>query len=301
MSMGTMETSARGASQAPITVHPLSPALGAEIRGVDASKELIDAEPIRAAWREHLVLLFRDQTLSGDEQMRFARSFGAVEPRHSKTPEERLEDAKYSGHVDALLVSNVRKDGKPIGSLPDGEMDFHMDTCFRETPAKGAFLYAMEIPKVGGDTMFLNLYRAYETLPEDIKRRIAGKKALNVYLYGGVVRRGTNAVQDLSKVAHAIHPVVRTHPETGRKALYVNRLMTMRIEGMDEQESRTLLDTLFDHIEQPQFMFTHKWQVGDLLLWDNRCTLHARTDFSPNERRMLRRCSLSGDRPYETL
>jgi taurine dioxygenase len=282
-----------------ITVHPLSDALGAEIRGVDASQvDIDDFETVLQAWRDHLVLLFRDQTISAPEQIRFASCFGTVEPRTSKPEEEILADAKISGHRDILLISNIRKDGKLIGSLPDGEMDFHSDSCFRERPAKAAFLYAMEIPQVGGDTMFLNMYKAYETLPQRLKQAVAGRKALNVYSYGVVTRGGNRP--DLSKAAHCWHPMVRTHPDTHRKLLYVNRLMTLQVEGLSDEESRTLLEELFDHIEQPQFIYTHQWRPGDLLLWDNRCTLHARTDFSADERRLLRRCSLVGDLPYET-
>jgi taurine dioxygenase len=280
-----------------LTVHPLSSAIGAEIRGVDIANEIQEAamQQIIATWHEHLVLLFRDQTITAEQQVGFAHRFGPVEPRHR--PKDQRADDGIAGHPDAMLISNIRENGKPIGSLPDGEMEFHCDTCYREIPSRGAFLYAMEVPQQGGDTMFLNLYRAYETLPDDLKRRIAGRKALNVYSYGAMSRDGN--APDLTNAPHFAHPVVRTHPETGRKALYVNRLMTWRIEGMEADESRALLDALFDHIEQPQFIYTHHWRPGDLLLWDNRCTLHARTDFSADERRLLRRVVLSGDRPYE--
>jgi len=289
---------APGRSEAGISIHPLAPALGAEIRGIDVAGELSDGDfqRILEAWRRHLVILFRGQTLSAEQQVRFARRFGPIEPRH--TPKEKRNDDGIVGHPDAMLISNIRQNGKPIGSLPDGEMEFHNDTCYRETPSRGAFLYAMEIPRQGGDTLFLDLHQAYETLPEDLKRRIAGKKALNVYSYGAMSRDG-NAPDQAARQQFA-HPIARMHPETGRKALYVNRLMSWRIEGMEEAESRSLLDALFDHIEQPHFVYQHRWRVGDLLLWDNRCTLHARTDFPPDERRLLRRVVLTGDRPYES-
>src|SRR5581483_6528961 len=148
----------------------------------------------------------------------------------------------------------------------------------------------------GGDTLFLNMYRAYESLPPDLKARIEGRRALNVYFYGSTSRAGTRA--DLSHHPSHVQPVVRTHPATGRKALYVNRLMSFSIEEMDAAESDALLASLFDHMEQPQFIYAHKWRVGDLLLWDNRCTLHARTDFSDAERRLLRRCVVQGERAY---
>ena len=294
--MGQAHSVARP-SAGEIAIYPLSPALGAEIVGLDAAGPIADAllERVLAAWRAHLVLVFRDQSLTAEQQVRFAERFGAIEPRH--TPKGERADEDIVGHPAAMLISNIRQNGRPIGSLPDGDMEFHCDTCYREIPARGAFLYAMEIPNEGGDTLFLNLYRAYETLPDDLQRRIAGRKALNVYSYGAMSRDGN--ADEIGTAAQFAHPVVRTHPETGRKALYVNRLMSRRIEGMEEAESRALLASLFDHMERPAFIYQHRWRPGDMLLWDNRCTLHARTDFSPQERRLLRRVVLRGDRPYE--
>lgn len=269
-----------------LTVKPLSSALGAEIVGVDLSKPLDDATvaAIKAAWNEHLVLLFRNQTLSEDDQVRFARHFGELQQR--PRPKDLRAEAKVK-NPEVMLVSNIREDGKPIGSLPDGEMQFHSDMCYIPAPPKGTFLYAIEIPSEGGDTLFLNMYKAYETLPPETKARLKDKDAVNVFLYGSTSRDGNKP--DFNVHPHATHPVVRVHSDTGRPALYVNRLMTWNIEGMEGAESQELLDALFDHIEQPQFIYEHKWKVGDLILWDNRCTLHARTDFSDKERRLLRR------------
>jgi len=183
-----------------------------------------------------------------------------------------------------MLVSNIRENGKLIGSLPDGEMHFHSDQCYLEKPAKGTFLYAMEIPSQGGDTLFLNMYRAYEMLPAALRERVDGRKALNAYLYDSTTRERNAAKIDLSVHPHFVQPIVRTHTDTRRKALYVNRLMTRSIEGMEEDAGGALLDALFAHIEQDQFIYAHHWRVGDLILWDNRCTLHARTDFTDKER-----------------
>ena len=279
-----------------IDIRPLSPALGAEIRGLDLTREIDDAAfaIIEQAWRDHLVLLFRAQNLSEDDQVRFARRFGALQSR--PRPAAMRAEGGEVRHPEIMLVSNIRKDGKLIGSLPDGEMQFHSDMCYIATPAKGTFLYAIEIPSVGGDTLFLNTYKAYETLPADIKARIDGHRALNVFLYGSTSREGNKP--DFSVHPNHVHPMVRTHPDTGRKALFINRLMTWSIEGMDEAESAALLGRLFDHMERPDFIYGHKWRVGDLLLWDNRCTLHARTDFSDQERRLLRRVVIQGDKPY---
>jgi taurine dioxygenase len=279
-----------------LVVHPLSPALGAEIVGVDLSKDL-PAETgadIIDVWHKHLVILFRNQSLSEDEQIRFAEHFGVLQKR-GRPPEARSEASKLKHPELTMLVSNIRENGKVIGSLPDGEMHFHSDFCYVEKPAKGTFLYAIEVPSQGGDTLFLNMYKAYDTLPRAIKARAEGKKAVNAYHYESPTRDVNAAQLDYSKNPHFAQPIVRTHPATKRKALYVNRLMTWSVEGMDEAAGSALLDQLFAHIEQDQFIYAHKWRVGDLILWDNRCTLHARTDFSDKERRLLRRHVVQGD------
>jgi taurine dioxygenase len=270
-------------------VKPLSPALGAEIVGVDLSHELDAAlkQRILDAWHAHLVLLFRDQVLTEEDQVRFAETFGEPAVIHTKQ--------FVRNHPAVMLISNIREDGKPIGALPDGEMHFHSDQCHQERPAKASMLYSIEVPSRGGNTLFANAYQAYATLPEDIKRRIAGKRALNAYDYDrAATKRGTRLADG---VPHCLHPVVRTHPTTGRKALYVNRLMTVAIEGLPPEESDALLDQLFAHQERPEFVYEHVWRPGELLMWDNRCTLHARTDFSPDERRLMRRVTILGEKP----
>jgi taurine dioxygenase len=271
------------------TVRQLSSALGAEILGVDL-RDPIDEElkqKLLDAWHQHLIILLRNQTLDEDDQVRFAENFGP--------PAKTSSGRTFAGvkHPSVMLVSNIREDGKPIGALPDGEMHFHTDQCHQEIPAKATLLYAIEIPSKGGNTLFSNAYAAYETLPEDIKRRIAGRRALNAYTTDTTLR-STN--YDNAKSSYW-HPVVRTHPATGRKALYVNRLMTREIEGLPRAESEAILQKLFDHLEQPKFVYEHVWRPGDILMWDNRCTLHARTDFSAGERRLLRRVTILGEKP----
>jgi taurine dioxygenase len=272
-----------------IHVQPLSPALGAEIVGVDLRREFNDAlsAQILDAWHRHLVILFRGQTLSEEDQVRFGEQFGTLAMVRNYQARKM--------HPGVMLVTNIREDGKPIGLLPDGEMQFHTDQCYLECPAKASMLYAIEVPSRGGNTLFANGYLAYETLADDVKRRIAGRKALNAYDYDNAATiRGATVSKDAPTYAH---PVVRTHPATGRKALYVNRLMTRYIEDMPADESEKLLELLFAHQEQPQFIYEHVWRVGDLLMWDNRCALHARTDFSPDERRLMRRVTVLGERP----
>ena len=270
-------------------VRPLSPALGAEILGIDLRDD-IDARvfaQIRDAWHQNLVIVLRGQNMSEEDQVRFAEKFGPPAVIHTKQ--------FVRNHPAVMLISNIREDGKPIGALPDGEMHFHTDQCHQERPAMASMLYALEVPLAGGNTLFANGYTAYETLPPEIKRRIDGRKALNAYDYEtAATKRGTRLTQSVPSYAH---PVVRTHPATGRKALYVNRLMTVRIEGLPAQESDDLLAMLFGHQERREFIYEHVWRVGDLVIWDNRCTLHARTDFSPDERRLMRRVTILGGKP----
>jgi taurine dioxygenase len=272
-----------------LVARQLSAALGAQIIGIDLRQEIGDDVfvQIRGAWHQSLVILLRDQKLSEEEQVRFAAKFGPPAKIHTKQ--------FVRNHPAVMLISNIREDGKSIGALPDGEMHFHTDQCHQERPAMASMLYALEVPSTGGNTLFANGYRAYETLPPEIKRRIEGRKAVNAYDYDtAATKRGTRLAPSVPSYAH---PVVRTHPATGRKALYVNRLMTVRIEGLPVQESDELLAILFDHQEHREFIYEHVWRPGDLLMWDNRCTLHARTDFSPNERRLMRRVTILGEKP----
>jgi len=272
-----------------IGVRPLSASIGAEIVGLDLSQPMSDAlfAKVLDTWHQNLVILFRDQQLREDDQVRFGALFGPPAVSHTK----RFTTANPA----VMLISNIRENGQMIGALPDGEMHFHSDQCHQERPAMASMLYALEVPSKGGNTLFANAYKAYETLPESIKTRIEGRKALNAYDYqAAATHRGTRLREGIPS---CWHPAVRTHPATGKKALYVNRLMTIAIEGMPEEESDRLLGTLFDHQEQPQFVYEHVWRPHDLLLWDNRCALHARTDFSAAERRLLRRLTILGEKP----
>jgi taurine dioxygenase len=277
-------------SSATFSTRPLSPALGAEIVGLDLAQPMSDEvfAQVQDAWHRHLVLLFRDQHLTEDQQVVFAERFGPI---------GRSTLGHYTSKNPAIMIiSNIREDGKQIGALPDGEMHFHTDQCHQERPASGTMLYSVEVPSTGGNTLFANAYAAYETLPQTTKARIEGRKALNAYDYDAAATiRGTRLREGIPSYWH---PIVRTHPATGRKALYINRLMTIAIEGMPDDEAGPLLDQLFDHQEQRKFVYEHVWRVNDLLLWDNRCTLHARTDFSDKERRLMRRCTILGEKPF---
>jgi taurine dioxygenase len=280
----------------PIDVVPLTPNIGAEIRGVDLRDEL-DAETvaaIRDAWLDHIVILIRDQRFDKDDQVRFTNHFGEIgvlaRPKQYRT----------SGHDDMpdgmMLISNVRENGEPIGALPDGEMMFHHDMLHAETPHAATLLYAVEIPSEGGNTLFASGYAAYDTLPEDVREPLEGRKAFHHYNYGSVQKGDGKGTPAFSK---SVHPVFRTHSETGRKAIYVNRLMTEGIVDMPEDQGSALLERLFDHSERDEFVYEHTWRHGDLLMWDNRCSMHARTDFPAGERRLLWRTTIASDeRPY---
>ena len=265
-----------------IQTRPLAPRIGAEILGLDLRDDLSAQvlEAIRDTWHRNGVILIRGQSLDEAAQVKFAQRFGDLgKVLHAHEGRSSLPGVMY--------ISNVRENGKLIGALPDGEMYFHSDQCYIETPSVGTMLYAMEVPSKGGDTIFASMFAAYDELPDDLKSKIEGCKALNVYDYQNAATvRGSEVKAGVPSFAH---PMVKAHSATGRKALYFNRLMTDHIVGMDKSESDTLLERLFDHQEQERFLYRHVWKPGDLLLWDNRSTLHARSDFEASERRKMRR------------
>lgn len=278
---------------------PLSPALGAEILGLDVSRP-IDDETISElvqVWADNIVLLFRKPDMTQEEQLRFASCFGRLGERPAP---KKWRNEDY-GKLDPafMLVSNIRENGKPIGTLPDGEMMFHHDTIYKPKPHIGTLLYAIEVPSKGGNTKFNNLYKAYDALPDDMKERVKGHTANHIYDYVTIASANRKSqAGDLRE--NWTHPVCITHPRSGRKALYVDRLMTARIDGLPEEESEDILETMFDTAERPEHVYEHEWTPGDLLLWDNLCSAHARTDFSSGERRLLRRCQIeSDDTPQE--
>jgi taurine dioxygenase len=279
-----------------VNVRPLSATIGAEIAGVDCARPF-DAETLQAvrqAWRDHAVLVFPGQTIDADQQRAFVSQFGSIGVRSQALPHKKArawEGPDYA--ADVMLVSNIRKDGKPIGVLPDGEMWFHHDMCYAQAPNRGSFLYAMEIPSRGGDTMFASMIAAYDNLPPRLKEAIEGRRVLQAFDDALDARIDLTGVA-LDAVKHAWQPMVIRHPETGRRALYVNRLMSHRVEGLDAASSDALLDELYAYGEDPAVRYTHRWRVGDLLMWDNLCSMHARTDFPADERRLMRRLTIAG-------
>jgi len=269
-----------------VTTHKIAGSCGAVVEGVDLSEDLPDdvLAEVRAALLDNCVIFFRDQKLTPEQQLNFARRWGEI---HLHPFMQGMAD-----YPEILEIIKTPQDKKNFGG------SWHTDQMFSPAPAMGTILYALEVPSSGGDTLFLNMYKAYDTLPAELKARIDGRKALNAYLYDSTTRAVNGSKVDFTAHPHYVQPIVRTHPDTRRKALYVNRLMTFTIEGMDEDDGSALLDSLFDHIEQDQFIYAHHWRPGDLVLWDNRCTLHARTDFSDKERRLLRRYVVMGDRVF---
>lgn len=276
----------------PITVTPLSPAIGAEISGVDLRRPLDDATvgEIRDAWLDHIVVLFRDQTLGQQDQIRFTGYFG------EQGILARPQEYRTKGHDDLLpgvmLISNVREDGEPIGALPDGDMMFHHDMLHAEIPHNATVLYAVEVPSVGGNTLFASGYKAYETLPDEVRGPLEGRMAFNHYNFGSQHKGDDKGVPAF---AESTHPVFRTHDETGRKAVYVNRLMTEHVVDMPKEEGASLLAKVFDHSERPEIVYEHVWRKGDLLMWDNRCSTHGRNDFPATERRLMWRTTIAGE------
>ncbi len=273
-------------------IRKLHDTIGAEVTGIDLARPLSDAEAagIERAWLDHLVLVFRDQVLDLEAQLRFSGQFGVVGER-SRPAEIRPEGADF--HPAIMLISNIRENGRPIGSLPDGEMWFHHDMCYVAEPYRGTMLYAIDIPSRGGNTLFANMYAAYDRLDAATKQRIAGARALQIYNYS--VTEKVPLDGDLDAYPHFVQPVAITHPRTGRRALYVNPLITARIEGLAQDESAELLEVLFGFTEDRGLIYEHVWREGDLVMWDNWCSCHARTDFPETERRLLRRCTILGE------
>lgn len=275
--------------------------IGAEIRGVDLSQPLDDEtfEAIDDAYNRHTVLVFRDQKLTPEEQIAFGRRFGPLEihVRH----EYLLKD-----YPEILVVSNVLKEDGSFLGLPDAGQTWHTDTSYRAKPSRGSILYAREIPhdaqgKVLGDTLFAGTAPAYEALSPEMKAKIDGKKAIHRY---SVRKRPANSqrakltAEQIKETPDIAHPAVRTHPATGRKALYLFEGECIGLEGMPLEEGAEIIAELTAHIIQPQFIYRHKWRVGDVVMWDNAASLHlAIADYKLPQRRLLHRVTVEGGIP----
>ena len=274
-----------------INIEPLSPVLGASVQGIDLRNpvDLDSQELLYQTFINHSVLCFPGQELTAKDQLRFANLFGRGDG--GDRVKRRDNKQRRTGERGMMYVSNIRENGQLIGVLPDGEMMFHSDGAHRESPYRATTLYAIKIPSRGGNTLFSNLYAAYEALPQNTKDKIENLVTRVVYDYEAVDRADTIAADPV--LPRAQHKLVKTHPDSGRKTLYLSRLMTQDIIDIEPSEGEKLLLELFDHSEKSEFVYSHEWRVDDLIIWDNRCTNHARTDFPPDEQRMLRRYTVS--------
>jgi len=284
-----------------VRIGPLSPVMGAEVRGLDLAKPLDDAafDAVHQAFLEHLVLVFRDQHLTPAQHVAFSRRFGDL-AIHVK------EEYLLPGQPEVLILSNKKHpDGRPMG-FEDAGRYWHSDMSYEDEPPLGSLLYAVEIPPAEGDTLFANMYLAYEALPDETKHRLEGLTAAHSYLasFEGKTKigagRDTLSEEQKAQLREVVHPVVRTHPETGRKALYVNPGFTVRIEGLPEREAADLLDELIAHTAKPAFQYRHVWQPHDLVFWDNRCAMHHATTYDRQYARHMHRTTVKGDRPFAT-
>ena len=268
------------------------PALGAEIRGVDLSKpvDAVTQAAIKKAFDDNIVLVFRSQTLDEKTQLAAAEMFGEVAVR--VRPAGREPGGDYD--TPFMMVTNIIKpDGKPLGSFGDGEMWFHHDTSYYPEPHRATLLYSMKLPTHGGNTCFSDMYRAYDDIPRPLRDRLEGRKVLQIHDYLRRERIDLGRI-DMTKVRHHEQPIFITHPATGKKALYISRLMTARIEGLSKDESEDALAQLFDISENPDIIYEHEWGVGDLIIWDNWCSIHARKDFPRDQERLMRRLTITG-------
>ncbi len=272
-------------------------ALAADIRGVDLSKKLDDAtlKLILDAWSQHLVLRFRGQRLSDPQLEQFSARLGVLDraPQYTAGTEVTVKSEFVA------VISNVLQNGKPIGDLGNAEALWHTDMSYNEAPPMASALYALEIPPKGGETGFCNMYLAYETLSAPLKKRIEGLQCKHDSSRNstGGLRRGQPEATTPRDAPGAVHPIVRTHPVTGRNALFLGRRLNGYIMGLVPEESEALLDELWVHATKPELTWYQEWQVGDLILWDNRCVMHRRNAFDGSQRRIMHRTQLAGDKP----
>jgi taurine dioxygenase len=279
-----------------LSIRNLDSALGAEVSGVDVSKPLpqADIDAIEGAWRERLVVVFHDQSLTDPQLIAFSRNFGELDPPGPNP----YGDPFLKEHPELNVISNVVENGKPIGNLGDGEAVWHADMTYVDVPPKAAMLHALEVPppEAGGNTYFANMFAAYDALPADLKQAAEGRVAIHDASRNsaGMLRKGYREVTDVRETVGARHPLVRTDPVTGRKALFLGRRPNAYVLGLSVADSDALLDALWTHATQPRFAMCHEWRVGDLLMWNNLSVLHRRDPFDPKTRRVMHRSQIKG-------
>jgi taurine dioxygenase len=280
-----------------LRVKDLDAPLGAEISGISLSSSITpsDLEKIEDVWRERLVVVFHDQQLSDPQLIAFSRNFGELDPPGPNPyGQPFLKD-----HPELNVISNVVENGKPMGNLGDGEAVWHADMTYVEVPPKAAMPHSLEVPppEAGGNTYFANMFAAYDALPADLKKAATGKIAVHDASTNsaGMLRKGYKEVSDVRQTVGAHHPLIRTEPWTGRKALFLGRRPNAYVMGLEVAESEGLLNALWSHATQPRFTLCHRWKVGDLLMWNNLSVLHRRDPFDPKTRRVMHRSQIKGN------
>ncbi|RYF81311.1 MAG: TauD/TfdA family dioxygenase [Comamonadaceae bacterium] len=279
-------------------IRPLGSAFGAEVLGLDLGQPLHadDFARVHAAHLAHHVLVFRDQRITPAQQVAFSRRFGPLQIHVQKK-------FQLAGHPEVLIVSNIKENGEPVG-LGDAGAFWHSDLSYKERPSLGSLLHAQELPSEGGDTLFADQHAAYDALPEALKTTLAPLRAEHSYLAKYDELRARNPWRpaltqaQLDEVKPVVQPVVRTHPETGRKALFVSEHFTTRIVGLPDDESRAVLDELFALSVKPELTLRHRWLPHDMVFWDNRSVLHLAAGTPDHLRRKLYRTTIEGDAPY---
>src|SRR5688572_3443033 len=257
----------------PLRVRPTGAVLGAEVLDIDL--RALDAgtfAAIHRAWLDHQVLLFREQRLTDEDLVAFSRRFGDLD----EAPVQESGRRFVEGHPEIYVVSNVMQNSAPIGSLGSGEAVWHTDMSYLPDPPKASVLYALEVPARGGDTSFCSMYAAWDELPDRVRRRVEGRRVKHdgTYNSGGYVRQGVAPTDDPRTSPGTLHPIVYVHPETARWALYLGRRRNAYVDGLSLDDSNALLDEVWSHATREPLTWRHEWQVGDLVLWDNRCTMH---------------------------
>ncbi|MEN5031021.1 TauD/TfdA family dioxygenase [Pseudomonas sp. Ps21-P2] len=279
-------------------VRPFAEKVGAEIVGLDLSRPLNDTDFARVhqAHLDYHVVVFRDQHITPQQQIDFSRRFGVLQIHV-------LKQFLLANHPEILIVSNIVENGQPVG-LGDAGKYWHSDLSYKELPSLGSMLYAQELPSEGGDTLFADMHLAWDTLPEHLRKAVEGRNAVHSYTsryshgHNADNWRPTLSAEQLAQVAVVSHPIVRTHPENGRKALFVSEGFTTHIVGLPEDESQAILTELYAHSVRPEGVYRHKWQENDMVFWDNRSLIHLAGGTPDHLRRRLHRTTIQGDAPF---
>ena len=297
----------RSAQKAPFQVVPTQAVLGAEIRGIDL-KQLDDAtfKALHKTWLDNVLLVFRGQSLVAEDLVDLVKRFGipvTSSNLHKRDLKERAGNELFNLPPEVTVVSNVKQEGKSVGILGDGEVVWHSDFSFKDRPTAARMLLAIEVPpqELGGFTYFLNCYAAYDALSATVKKRVSGMtiKQADIIDTAMKVRPGMSPDMDIRSVPGPSHPVISTHPETGHNLLFLGRRHGSCVNGCSLEESEVLLNQLWEHATQPRFWYEHRWFVGDVVVWDNRATLHRREPFESTSRRVLYAAQVEGHKPYE--